>query len=154
MENRVRRTSHGDLQGGPQEVTRLFLKRVGNALYPDGDESVEALSHMPFGKTLRGEVDQPRSVKHMRLFFALCSRIAKGIGKPTEFVERAFKIETGHFDHYRLASGRDVMVLGSIAFHRMDQVAFKEFWERCIQIMYEKWQIDPASVNDLLEDRQ
>ena len=153
MESGVRRAERCDLEEGQKEVTvtQIWLKRVGNALYPDGDASIDALSLLPFGRPLRGEIDQPRNLKHHKLFFALCARIAKGIGKDAEFVERAFKIETGHFAHYTLANGRDVVVLGSIAFHKFDQVAFDAFWKECLDIMYRIWRIDPKAVADLIE---
>lgn len=134
---------------------RLWLKRVGNALYPDGDDSVEALSRLPFDKALHGQVDQPRNLKHLRLYWALCARIGKGIGKDEDFVDRAFKIETGHFAHYTLADGRDCIVLGSIAFHKMtDQTKFDAFWKECMDIMFRIWRIAPESVNDLIEDKR
>lgn len=135
-------------------MTRLWVKRIGEALVPDGTESVEALSFLPFDRTLRAEVEQPRNLKHHKLFWSLCARIGKGIGKNAEFVERAFKIETGHFSHYTLADGRDCIVLGSIAFHKMDQIQFDHFWRDCLEIMFRVWKIAPEGVNDLLEDKR
>lgn len=135
-------------------MAQLFVKRIGNALMPDGDASIEAFAAIPFGKSLRCEVTQPRNIKHHRLFFKLCARIASGIGHTTEFVERAFKIELGYFSHYVLGDGRDVLVLGSIAFSKMDQIAFDRFWKDCVRVMFEKWQIAPEAVNDLLEDKR
>ncbi len=127
----------------------FWVKRMQNILVPDGTESHDEFDKLPRGKTLRCEVTQPRNLQHHKLFWALCARIGKGIGKDAEWVERAFKVETGHFDIYEYG-GRENMVLRSIAFSRMDQLAFRSFWEQCIQIMYEKWKIDPGAVADLL----
>lgn len=131
----------------------FFGKRVANVLTPDGDEAHAEFEHIPRGKELRIEVTQPRNLKHHKLFWALCARIGKGIGQTAEWVERAFKVETGHFDIYDYR-GRPHMVLRSIAFHRMDQIAFRDFFERCVQIMYERWKIDPAAVADLLAPQE
>lgn len=130
-------------------MTTIFLQRTGNFLAPDGDESIAALETIPMGKTLKAEVTQPRNIKHHKLFFALCGRIGAGIGKPAAWVADAFKVETGTFTVYHYG-GKDHMVLGSISFASMDQIAFREFFERCVEIAYRVWGIDPASVADLL----
>lgn len=130
-------------------MTDFFGRRVGNSLVPEGEESIAEFSTVQFGATFHVALKQPRNIGHHKLFFALCARIGRGIGKNTEWVERAFKVECGLFDIYKYR-GRESMVLRSIAFHKMDQLAFREFFEQCVQIMYERWKIDPASVADLL----
>ena len=62
-------------------------------------------------------------------------------------MERAFKVETGHFYVFRYG-GKEHMVLRSTAFH-IGRVQFKEFFEDCVQIMY-RLENRPASVADLL----
>jgi hypothetical protein len=128
---------------------RFWAIRVGHSLVPADSESLAEFEKLPFEKPLQVEAKQPRNHKHSRLFFKLCSRIGAGIGKSTEWVENAFKVETEHFIHYSYG-GKDHIILQSIAFQNMDQIAFREFFERCIQITYERWHIDPASVADLL----
>lgn len=129
---------------------KLWAIKRGTRLEPYGDESVAEFDRLPTHKPLQVEVTQPRNSAHHRLFWALCARIGRGIGQEADWVERAFKVETGHYDIYNMPGGRECMVLRSIAFGKMDQIAFKDFWERCLEIMYAKWQIDPASVADLI----
>lgn len=128
---------------------RFWATRQGSTLVPTDAESLTEFERLPFDCDLQIEATQPRNSKHNRLFFKLCSRIGSGIGRSTEWVSDAFKVETGHMDVFSYG-GKEHMVLRSIAFHKMDQLAFSQFFERCIQIMYERWQIDPASVADLL----
>lgn len=128
---------------------KFWAVRHGDALFPEGTELNLEFEKVPRDKPLQVEVSQPRNPAHHRLFWALCARIARGIGQTAEWVERAFKVETGHFDIYKYG-GKEHMVLRSIAFHNMDQIQFKEFFENCVQIMYRVWKIDPASVADLL----
>lgn len=130
-------------------MTVLFVQRVGNALHADGDESVAAFADLPFAKKLRAEITQPRNIGLHRLYFALCARIAKGIGETTEFVDRAFRIEAGHVDVFEYG-GKAHLVVRSLAFHKFDNLEFKVFWETCLRIMYERWRIDPAAVADLV----
>jgi hypothetical protein len=131
-------------------VTKFWVRRVGDALHADSAESFNEFSKLPVDKPMRAVIDLPRNPRHSRLFFALCARIAEGIGETTEFVERAFKVETNHFDHFKTADGRDVLVLRSISFAKFDQVAFNTFFERCVEVAYSRWGVDPASVADLL----
>lgn len=128
---------------------KFWAVRVGNALVPDGDGSLAEFEKLPFGKPLQTEVTQPRNSAHSRLYWKLCQRIGSGIGKPAEWVSDAFKVETGHYDQFDYG-GRQHIVLRSIAFHKFDQIQFREFFESCIKIMYENWKIDTASVADLL----
>lgn len=127
----------------------FFARRLQNVLVPDGDESHAEFERVPRGKTVRCDVTQPRSLPFHKLYFALCQRIGHGIGQTTDWVDRAFRIETGHVDVFEYG-GKAHLVVRSIAFHNMDGVAFKDFWESCLRVMYERWQIDPASVNDLV----
>jgi hypothetical protein len=128
---------------------KLFVVRRGEALWADGDESLAVLEKLPRDKLLKAEVTQSRNINHHRLFWALCARIGSGIGKDAEWVERAFKIETGHMDTM-MYEGKVHVVLRSIAFSQMDQIQFREFFESCVDIAYRVWKIDPAAVADLL----
>ena len=130
-------------------MATVFLKRIGNALYPDGDASIAAVELLPFERTLKAEVTQPRSLPHHKLFWALCARIGQGIGKSAEWVADAFKVETKNFDIFSYG-GKPHVVLRSIAFHKMDQIQFTAFFNECVQIAYREWKIDPADISDLL----
>lgn len=132
---------------------RLWAVKRGKGLEPYGDESVTEFAHLPFEKPLQVDVAQPRNSGHHRLFWALCARIGRGIGKDAEWVERAFKVETGHFDIYRY-NNRENIVLRSIAFGKMDEIQFTKFFNDCCEIMYRVWKIDPASVADLLAPQE
>jgi len=128
---------------------KFWAIRQGDALVPADTESAAEFADLPRERQMQVEAKVPRNPRFHRLFFKLCQRIGAGIGQTTEWVERAFKVETGNFEVFRYG-GKDHFVLGSIAFHNMDDVAFNAFFNQCCQIMYERWGIDPASVADLL----
>jgi hypothetical protein len=128
---------------------RLYLVRIDNHLVPHGDESLAEFEGLPFDKELQAEVTQPRNLAHHKLFWTLCARIGAGIGKDAEWVERAFKVETGHYDVFRYG-GQEKLILRSISFAKLDQLAFNGFFEQCVQIAYSIWNINPADVADLL----
>lgn len=128
---------------------RLYLRRIGNAFFADGDEANTEMEKLPQNKPLQADITQPRNLNHHRLFWAMCARIGTGIGQPADWVERAFKVEMGLFDVFKYG-GRELPVLRSIAFSKMDQTEFSEFFERAVAIAYDRWQIPPESLAALL----
>lgn len=130
----------------------FFVRRVGNALHADGDESLLVLAELPLGKTLHVTVKQPRNPKHHRLYFAICRRIADGVGSTAENVDELFRLATGHFETFHSKSQGEVRRTKSISFSSMDQTAFKVHFEKCIATAYTEWGIDPEVFSDLLEE--
>lgn len=131
-------------------MVELYVQRKDNALYPEGDESINVLARIPFGKTLRCEVRQSRNVRHHRLFFALCKRIADGIGADMDNVRDVLTIAAGHYSLVKTKRYGDLKLPKSISFAKMDQTEFTEFFEKCVKTIYEEWGIEPSAVSDLL----
>lgn len=128
---------------------RFWAKRVGLSLVPDGDEALAEFEKLPFGKSLQVEAKQPRNPRFHRLFWKLCARIGSGIGRDADWVERAFKTELGFYDVFSY-KGKEHFVLRSIAFDKLDNTGFRDFFNGAVQVAYSTWGIDPASVADLL----
>lgn len=133
---------------------KLWLRRVGPALYPEdrqgrNDMQVE-FDKLPRGKSLKAEITQPRNPEFHRLYWVLCSRVANGIGKDAEWVDWALKVETGHCDVFMTRGEREVLRVRSISFAEMDEIAFRQYFNECVAVIYSVWHIDPASVADLL----
>ena len=131
-------------------MTAFYAIRKGDMLYPDSVESAAVFAKLPVGKTVRVEVKQQRNIGRHRLYWSLCQRIAEGLGVDSENVSDILKIATGHYTLVRTKTHGDVKLPKSIAFANMDETAFREFFERCVQTVYKEWQIDPAEVVDLL----
>lgn len=130
-------------------MTRLWVKRVGNALYADGDESLAAMELLPFEKPIQADLKQPVSAKFKRLYFGICSRIGKGIGKDTDWVSEALKVETERYQVFRYG-GKSHVVLASIS--KMDAPTFKAYFEDALQVVYGRWNIPPESIADILAE--
>lgn len=130
----------------------IWLKRVGNSLIADGNDSAAEFAKIPFGKVLRAEVKQPRNTAHHRLYWGLCHRIAAAIGSYPENVSDMLKIETGHCDIVRSKKYGEVRLPKSIAFASMDQSAFNEFFERCVIVIYSEWGIARDDVMNAVSD--
>lgn len=129
---------------------KLWLRRVGPALYSWDKDNQAEFDRLPRGVSLKAEITQPRNLEHHRLYWALCTRVAHGIGRDAEWVDWALRVETGHYDVFMTRGGREVLRVRSISFAEMDQIAFTQYFEACVIAIYELWKIDPASVADLL----
>ena len=126
---------------------RIWVRRVGNALFPDGDEANMELEKLPMDKPLQADLKQPRNPKFARLYWVLCTRIGQGIGKDRHWVSDAFKVEIGFCQVFNYG-GKSHLVLKSTT--DLDEVAFKEYFEECVQIAYNRWNVPPESIADLL----
>lgn len=134
-------------------MTTLFLKRVGFYLVPDGDESVSALSLLPFGKSFMAEVKQPRNLQHHKLFFALCKRIGDGVGTNSDSIATVFKLATGHYDTIRSKVHGELKIPKSISFSKMDQTGFRTFFDACVETALTEWGIDADVLADLVDQK-
>lgn len=135
----------------------IWLKRVGNGLFPDSDDSAAEFAKLPFGKTLQAEVKQPRNVRFHRLYWSLVHRIASAVGSDPENISDLLKIETGWCDIIRSKKYGEIRLPKSISFAAMDQTAFSTFFESCLRVIYENWAIERndvlAALGDLLEPK-
>ncbi len=131
----------------------LYLRRVGNALFPDGDEAIVELVKLPFGKPLRAEVKQPRNPAFHRLFWALCARIASGIGAEPENIATIFKFATDHVEKIHSKTYGYIKVPKSISFAKMDETDFRAFFNHCVLIALNEWGIEPESLSDLIDPK-
>jgi hypothetical protein len=138
-------------------MTRFFVKRVHNELVPADEESVEEMDKLPHGKLLEVTVKYRRSNPHSSLYWMLCKRLARSMGMNHERVSDRFKIETGRYTQEHIhdidsEAGHWVLHLDSIAFSKMDQTEFNDFFRNCVEIATTKWEIPYESLADLLEE--
>ena len=129
---------------------KLWVKRVGPALYPWSEDYRQEFERLPRGVSLKADITQPRNYEFHKLYWALCARVAHGIDRDAEWVDWALKVETGHYDVFTTRGGREVLRTRSISFAEMDEVRFHQYFNECVAAIYEIWHIDPASVADLL----
>ncbi len=134
-------------------MTILYLRRVGNALFPDGDESICELLKLPFGKSLKAEIRQPRNPAFHRLYFALCHRIADGIGSDAEAISTVFKYATGHVETVKTKTYGEVKIPKSISFAKLDNTGFREFFNKCTAVAFTEWGLDASAFSDLLDPK-
>ncbi len=134
-------------------MTVLFLVKSGNALHPADDASICEFARLPFAKPLKCEVKQPRNPQFHRLFFALCSRIASGVGRDAEEIATVFKFATGHVDQIHSKTYGYIKIPKSISFAKLDDTGFRKFFDECVLVATAEWGIPAESLSDLLDPK-
>lgn len=129
----------------------LWAIREGMMFRPFGAESATVFGKLPFGKVFHVSVKQPRNGKHHRLYWVLCSRIADAVGADAEDISDLLKVRTGHVRVIKTKRGTEEFPK-SISFAKMDQTAFKEFFDKCIHVIYAEFGIARADVLDAVKD--
>lgn len=132
-------------------MAEIWMRRVGNALFPDGDESIAELTKLPFGKSMRVTTKLPRNARFHRLYFAVCARIAGGVGQTSENISDVLKIATGHYTTIKSKTHGEIRIPKSIAFQAMTQTDFNDFYERCLVVIFSEWGIERAALSDLID---
>lgn len=136
-------------------MTDCWAEKRDGALHPWGDDSWATFARLKSGVPIHVEIRQPRNAKHSALYWVLCHKIADAIGSTSENVSDVLKIGTGHCDIVRSKKHGELRLPRSISFARMDQAAFAEFFDRCVEVIQTEWGIARpdilSAVGDLLE---
>lgn len=118
----------------------LAQKHLGT-LRPADEAGCEALRKIPNGKLVLIEIKQSRNLQHHRLFWALMTTVWENLDHeryPTaEDFAAAVKICLGLRTRIELPNGTVGFIPGSIAFHKMDQVAFSIFYDQVCDLISE-----------------
>lgn len=108
----------------------VWIKTIGG-LKPADALAEETYASLPLGTEVFAEVSRPRSLGHHKKLFALLKLILDNQDhyKTVDEVLIALKVATGHCYPAETRTGVKVMVPKSIAFSKMDQLAFQKFWD-------------------------
>ena len=111
----------------------IILRRELFGLVATDDASEAALKSVKMGECVEVKIKKPRNLQQHRLFWKLMETVCQNQEhyKTAEEVCTAFKFACGHYDTLRTKRG-DVLVPKSIAFAKMDQAAFGEFFKNAI----------------------
>lgn len=116
----------------------LAQKHLGS-LRPADDAGHDALRKIGNGELVSVEIKKSRNIKHHRMFWALMSIVHENMDHeryPTVGdLTSAVKISAGLRTRIDLPNGEVGFIPGSIAFHKMDQTAFSEFYERVCDLI-------------------
>lgn len=109
-----------------------FIRQKG-ALVPSDEAAVEVMRSIKMGETVRVEITRPRNPQHHRLFFALLHVVQPNTSyRSIDELLAVIKLGIGHVDLAVTPSGEACWIPKSISFAKMDQAAFRAFWDRAI----------------------
>lgn len=110
----------------------IFGKKANGAFWPDPAFS-EDFDKLPDNVMLRATLTYQRSLPHNRMYFAIIREMVKaGAGKSTEDIHTATKIKCGLYKLVEM-HGEMMVFPDSTAFHRLDQIAFNEFFVNAVR---------------------
>jgi hypothetical protein len=117
----------------------LFVRTEGGMRPADQatvDELCKIKRGVQFVMTLHDQ-KRDRSLKQQRLFMSLLSKVAEATGRWANNASllTVLKIALGHCDVVKMLDGENIIVARSIAFNRMPQSKFAEFFKGAIQIL-------------------
>jgi hypothetical protein len=112
---------------------KLVAVKQGNALVAQDRLAIDDLDRIKDGSRLMVEVIKKRSIQHHRRFFALVRFCFEHQREPVRYqtedaMRAAITISAGHRTELYMADGTLAYMANSIAWDKMDQSAFNEFW--------------------------
>ena len=123
--------------------TQVLMEKIEDSLVPTDEESIVAIRQIPEHSIVKIQVSVPRNIKKHRLFFAMLKLVFENQPEPRQFPTQdklldALKIATGHVREVRDLLGNTHIVPDSIAFGRMDEIAFSQLFESFKQVIFER----------------
>ena len=122
-----------------KERPPIFMVRRGTFLMPESPIDGDLIEQYPAMKRLRVSLTQPRSVPHLRLYFAVLKLVAANMETTVtpEALHEWVKVKCGVSVMIPLRSGAVDVVPGSIAFDKMDQDQFNRFFDSAMGLIVE-----------------
>jgi len=133
-------------------VTDFWAYREGDTLRIHDAESLEEFCKLPIGQPVLIEIRNPVNAQLHKLFWTLCSRIAKALGVKKDNVADLLKLETGHYDTIHSEKWGLMKFPRSISFAKVKGPEFREFFDRCIVAICENWGTRRKDILAAVED--
>jgi Protein of unknown function (DUF1367) len=134
-------------------MLEIMMTKHGNVLMPYSAVGVDEFDALPSGSTVKVQITQPRNIRHHNMWFALLQATfdAQDYFKTLDELHDEIKIAMGYFVTYRRLDGSIYPHPKSIAFSKMDNLAFRIFFDRAVELIINR--ILPLCSQDDLEER-
>lgn len=118
----------------------VTIEKAGNGyfriLYADDFEKLDAIR---VGEEINAKISKKRNLRFHRKFFALLNIVAENMPEhlerqfpTTDSILRELKMELGYYEEYVATSGLVYYVPKSIDFQSMDDLQFREFYNKAV----------------------
>lgn len=120
--------------------TKILMEKLEDAFHPVDADGMKALKDVPEKTIVTISFSVTRNIRHHRMFFALLQVVYDAQPDPKQFptVEKlldAIKMATGYVREVRDIHGKTHIVPDSISFGRMDQTAFRQFFDSALDVI-------------------
>lgn len=118
----------------------ILMRKAFGALRPVDEQGEESLRGIPNGAVVKVTVKRPRNIRHHRLYWALMSLLHENQSRyaTVEELSDAIKCAVGHCTVITRPDGTEIRIPRSISFSKMDQDAFKQFFDRVVELAVSK----------------
>ena len=121
---------------------KIWITRKGLKLIPADRYSEEQMSKIPEGKEVTCHITQKRSSKHHRKYWAILQVVFDNLPEVMQHDFKSvgelhieMKLQTGLRRKYTTLGGTEIWIPDSIAFDKMDQIAFAEFFDKALDVI-------------------
>lgn len=127
-----------------------FQKQQGGVLIPENEDIAEKLKCIKNGDYIIVEYKPKRNVKFHRKLFALLNLIYQNQEhyKSVDNILEVVKFRAGHFETLVLHNGNTHYKAKSISFADMNELEFKEFYSKSIDVALELTQMTKADIEN------
>lgn len=133
------------------ERPAIQMMRRGSFLVPIAPTDSNGLDVYPANKPLKVKITQPRSLQQHRLYWSMLDLVAENLDQNItgEDLHEWMKLKLGLCNPVRQRNGDTVMVTQSIAFDKMSQSEFRQFFDKAKLLLIT--QIIPGLDSEALE---
>jgi hypothetical protein len=130
----------------------VFIRTM-NGLAPHNEAASESLKGLALGARVKVAISRPRNAGHHDKYFAMLAKVAAAVDVPVSALHLTVKYRAGYVVWIKTAKG-DVPDVQSIAWHKMSQAEFAEFYDRAVRIIAEDFlpHLPPSKVARELEE--
>jgi hypothetical protein len=115
----------------------ITMKRHGSMLIPISGFDEGLLHALPEDAAMEITVNRRRSLPQLRMYWSILHRVVEATGShPTpEHLHSAIKLALGYATDVTKLDGEIIRIPDSVAFDKMDATAFRDFFERAIELL-------------------
>lgn len=131
-------------------MAKVYLVKTLNGLMPAQDSDKEALRNLKLNETYLAEIKQPRNIKFHQKYWALVNLVYSNLPEDfciettdgqKDYIKSAdnlhwhIKCQCGILERKITLGGKINYEVGSIAFHKMDESEFAEFYSKALDVI-------------------
>jgi hypothetical protein len=131
-----------------REKTPIYMKVNPLGLAPSSAFDAELLDDYPKGSEVEITIKRKRSLPQLRLYWKLLHEVvaATDAYPSAEHLHDALKMSLGYTIPLQTLDGATVHIPDSVAIARMDQRAFKQYFDRALELLSKLMGVDPLSL--------